>query len=205
MRFARNLDTGHIEEDYAPRPRTLGRFARRAWIPALALGVSAGLSLIGTGSVSFTNTGSESTLKQGDVIKTDFLRNIATGRCLTARENIFTYVTAENCGSPGNLEQTWSLVYSRNTGQDNVQIKNTSSGKCLTYNPSNDLLTLIECDWGMTVGSLPIQEWAGIGTGWDRVELRSEIVGGMLDSTAAGEVGLNPRNGGDNQKWKSGF
>ncbi|MEU6348021.1 hypothetical protein ABZ896_01680 [Streptomyces sp. NPDC047072] len=194
-------------EDQTLRRRILGRFAHRAWIAALALGVSVGLTFIDSGSDSLVNTGSDSQLQPGDVIKTDFLRNWETGRCLTADPNFKILVRTEPCGSPGDPSQTWSLVYSGHIDSgDTVQIKNQSFGLCLFYDIFNSRTTIAgKCMGDLDSGAITGQHWVGIGEGWDKVELRNTAVGTALDSTAAGAVGLNPPNGGGNQKWKSGF
>ncbi|NNN34425.1 hypothetical protein HLK59_29510 [Streptomyces sp. S3(2020)] len=191
MTLAEKPNAGGVDGT-SSRTRTPDRWslARRVRTAVLAVAMSMGLV--------FLNAGSASALSPGDVIKTDLLRNWATGRCLSLN-GISTSVITDGCS--GSVRQQWALVYRGTSTYDYVWIKNPWSGWCLTLNHSDLSVSLAACD-----PERPTQLWAGVGTSWDQVELANGTHDAIrLDSNANGDVYLLPPNGGGYQKWKSGY
>lgn len=170
------------------RSDTSSRDAHRWRTGAAALFLALGFSLLHTGTASADST-----------IKTDLLRNWATGRCLDSDSSGSVYTLP--CQS-GNGYQTWSLVLVDHRDYDVVQIKNKATGRCLVQVDS--ALGTAPCSsynqWGYQ-----LQLWLGVGSGWDKVSLKSFAWNTCLDSDTAGSVYPFTCNGGGYQKWKSGF
>lgn len=181
------LDASRTDKQHMTEPSS-GRSARRRWAGALVLPLALGFSVLNTATASADT-----------VIKTDLLRNWATGRCLDSNSGGDVYTLP--CQS-GNGYQTWSVVYLYHSDYDVVQIKNKATGRCLAQ--ANSAIGTAPCagynDWGYE-----LQLWSGVGTGWDKVSLRSVAWNTCLDSDSAGSAYSFACNGGGYQKWKSGF
>ncbi|MFM9610595.1 RICIN domain-containing protein [Streptomyces niveiscabiei] len=169
------------------KPQVRRHSARRARAALLALAMSAGFVSL--------NTGSASALSPGDLISSNLLRNWETGLCLESYSA--GSIRTGRC-QVGNTNQTWKIFYFTHGTHDEVYIQNAGTRRCLA-DPDGRLLVDFDC----VNNGKPTFE--GIGSSWDKVQLKSTSRGACLDSNRNGDAYMNSCNGGGYQLWKSGF
>ncbi|MDX3386093.1 ricin-type beta-trefoil lectin domain protein [Streptomyces niveiscabiei] len=163
------------------------RSARRGWAAVLALGLTLGFSLFNAGPASASV-----------IVQNTLIRNWETGMCLEWNPAGSDYVITGTCNFETNV-QRWDVEFQYHANYDVVTIK-TRSGKALTW--TNDFTSVKTLNY---VAGSSNQQFAGVGSSWDQVQLTDVSTRRCLDSNRVGQTYGLGCNGGGYQKWKLGY